>query len=183
MARKIILKDNGLDGIGDTPSGYKYIGDSNGDISEKVGATISSIGGNSETFKTTLNQATVRTLNSANSGYGVELLPPPGVGKAYLISNPIYKWVVTGGSFTSADLWLYYKNEGAATFLSIIIENPELIIPATFLEVPYNNNVTGAAEGLYPSDNIGINLYASVEQSSFEGSLIVTFDYKIVDFN
>lgn len=135
-------------------------------------------------FSLEIAQADVRLLNTSNGGYGYELLPPPGVGKAYVISNPIYKWIATGGSFTSADLWLYYKNENDATFLSTI--NGAVVTPATFLEVPYYNNIGttgGGSDGLYPSDNIGIHLYASVQQASFEGSLIITFDYKIVDFN
>jgi hypothetical protein len=45
MARKIILREDGLSGSPNTPSGYKFIGDSEGSISEKVGATVSAIGG------------------------------------------------------------------------------------------------------------------------------------------
>lgn len=45
MARKVILKENGLSESGTAPSGYKYFGDSGGDISQKVGATVSGIGG------------------------------------------------------------------------------------------------------------------------------------------
>jgi len=45
MAKKIILKENGLVGSSTTPSGYKFIGDNDGNISQKVGATVSEIGG------------------------------------------------------------------------------------------------------------------------------------------
>lgn len=47
MARKIVLKEDGLTGTSNTPSGYKYLGDSGGDISQKVGGTVSVIGGGS----------------------------------------------------------------------------------------------------------------------------------------
>jgi hypothetical protein len=45
MARKIILKDNGINNQTDAPSGYKYLGYDDQDISEKSGATVSAIGG------------------------------------------------------------------------------------------------------------------------------------------
>jgi hypothetical protein len=45
MARKIILKDSGLNNIGNSPTGYKCVGYDGQVISEKNGATISAIGG------------------------------------------------------------------------------------------------------------------------------------------
>ena len=45
MARKILLKENGLSGSTNTPDGYKYIGFENGSFSEKSGATVSEVGG------------------------------------------------------------------------------------------------------------------------------------------
>jgi hypothetical protein len=44
MAKKIILKENGLVGSSTTASGYKFIGDNDGNISQKIGATVSGIG-------------------------------------------------------------------------------------------------------------------------------------------
>lgn len=45
MARKIVLKENGLSGQPNTPSGYKYLGYDNQTLSEKAGPTVSGIGG------------------------------------------------------------------------------------------------------------------------------------------
>ena len=45
MASKIILKDNGINNQPDTPSGYKYLGYDGDDLSQKSGATVSSLGG------------------------------------------------------------------------------------------------------------------------------------------
>lgn len=45
MANKIILKENGINNAGDSPSGYKYLGFDGESFSEKSGATVSSIGG------------------------------------------------------------------------------------------------------------------------------------------
>jgi hypothetical protein len=45
MARGIIFKDNGIISLGNSPTGYKYVGYDNGSLSEKNGATVSSIGG------------------------------------------------------------------------------------------------------------------------------------------
>ena len=56
MARKIILKQDGLSGSIQAPSGYKYIGYSGATFSEKLGATISSIGGGSLGLSGVLSQ-------------------------------------------------------------------------------------------------------------------------------
>jgi hypothetical protein len=66
MARKIVLKENGLAGSGNTPSGYKYLGDSSGDISEKIGATISAIGGRPYKVYTALLTQTASNAPFAN---------------------------------------------------------------------------------------------------------------------
>jgi hypothetical protein len=43
--RKILIKKDGLSGAGVSPEGYKYLGDSEGDMSVKTGATVSTLGG------------------------------------------------------------------------------------------------------------------------------------------
>lgn len=45
MARGIIFKDNGINGLSNSPSGYKYVGYDGQVISEKSGSTVSAIGG------------------------------------------------------------------------------------------------------------------------------------------
>jgi hypothetical protein len=60
-------------------------------------------------FSVTIAQADVRLLNTSNSGYGYELLPALSSGQCYVISNPLYRWVCTGGAFIDAIGWLYYE--------------------------------------------------------------------------
>ncbi len=72
MARKIILKEDGLNGAGAAPTGYKYLGDDAGTVSQKVGATVSGLGG-SEWTETIVNISASQLLNLGTSP--VELLP------------------------------------------------------------------------------------------------------------
>lgn len=50
MARKIILKENGLLNSQNTPTGYRYVGYDGVLVSEKFGSTISAIGGGGDNF-------------------------------------------------------------------------------------------------------------------------------------
>jgi len=47
MARGIILRNNGINQLNDSPTGYKYIGYDGESFSEKSGATVSVVGGSS----------------------------------------------------------------------------------------------------------------------------------------
>lgn len=83
MARKIVLKDGGLDSTGDSPSGYSYLGKSGTDLSEKVGATVSAIGGapTPEWTLVTVDISSAQILNLFSSP--VQLLPAPPVNHYY----------------------------------------------------------------------------------------------------
>jgi len=135
-------------------------------------------------FSRTFTQAEIRTFNSANGGYGVEILPAPGAGKVYQIEPPTMRWEATGGSFTSAIGWIYYYNEAGA-LSHFTVATPSL--PATFFDIPYYNNINTAAgdgsDGQFPSDNIRVMIYTDAAQSSYEGTMTLKFDYKIIDFN
>lgn len=106
MARKILLKENGLSGSESAPNGYKYFGDDSGSLSQKSGATVSSLGGLSyKVYTALLTQtgtaspvATVleNTVGSVIIGYDV-------VG-GYYIENPLFednKTLVLIGSLTA----------------------------------------------------------------------------------
>ena len=60
MARGIIFKDNGINELGNSPTGYKYVGYDGESFSEKSGSTVSVIGGGSTTnyteYKSLLTQ-------------------------------------------------------------------------------------------------------------------------------
>lgn len=124
-------------------------------------------------FERELTQAEVRTLNSANAGYGAKLID--GVANNVIqIFNPLIIYKATGGTFATADIWLYddvysisgyYKGStNSASFTPItLIEQPELE-PSSYL---------GIAGDVY--------IWSSVEQSSFEGTWVIKFDYKFID--
>jgi hypothetical protein len=59
MARKIILKEDGLAGSGNSPSGYSYLGKNGSTLSEKIGATVSEVGGQSNTFINLVDISTI----------------------------------------------------------------------------------------------------------------------------
>lgn len=80
MARKIVLKDSGLDSAGNSPSGYSYLGKSGSDLSEKVGATVSTVGGSEYTY-TEVSVSSAQILNMGTSP--IELLATPGASKYY----------------------------------------------------------------------------------------------------
>lgn len=141
------------------------------------------------TLKTTLTQAQVRTLNSANGGYGIELITDPGVDKMIdIIGNPVLYWNLTGGTFALAQSWIYYKSLSKALFHGSI--NDAVAAPNKFPELPYFNNVPvteggNGAGGLYPAFQgaDGIYLYADAEQIAYEGDLTVVMSYRIIDLS
>ena len=61
MARKLILKEDGLNNSGSAPTGYKYFGDVSGTLSQKIGGTVSGIssGGGNSKYTVTLNSVDI----------------------------------------------------------------------------------------------------------------------------
>jgi len=47
MARKVILKTNGINGLQPTATGYQFLGLSGSTLSQKEGTTITGVGGGS----------------------------------------------------------------------------------------------------------------------------------------
>ena len=121
-------------------------------------------------FTRTLTQAEVRTLNSANGGYGIELLPASGVGNIYAINNVYIKYELTGGAFASADIWVYNFSQSGAEYMG---STNSLAALGTYYEHLVQEQDT------YISSNDKIYIYSSVEQSAFEGAWVVSFDYTI----
>lgn len=48
MPNRIILKQTDLDSVSNPPSGYKYLGFDNGELSEKTGSTVTKVGADKE---------------------------------------------------------------------------------------------------------------------------------------
>lgn len=83
MARKIVLKQDGLASTGNAPDGYKYLGFDGDTASEKTGATVSSIGGGSDYLYTEISVSSAQILSMGSSP--VTLLSAPG-------ANTYYDW-------------------------------------------------------------------------------------------
>jgi hypothetical protein len=136
-------------------------------------------------YEKTFTQAEVRAFNTDNGGFGNEILPTPGVGKVYVISNPVIRWDGLNGAVQTAGLlWIYYYNESNATF-QLPIGAATFFSDASLIQLPYNNNTKGSmpgADGLYPDDNQPIMLYTDAAQSTWLGTMQLKFDYKIIDF-
>lgn len=130
MARKIILKQDGLTGSGNAPDGYKYLGDSSGDISEKVGATVSPIGGGSyfEYTEFTLDSLTIKT----DLEIGVGVLYSPLSNQYYDIDTVIleYKYGGIPYVFPTSDYIVVGNYHLSSNFLTVpgdrtvVIKNP-----------------------------------------------------------
>lgn len=81
MARKILFKYNGLNQTGNAPDGYKFIGYDGYVASDKIGATVSPLGGGSGSNVTFQEEVTHSELTTLISG---SLLVS---GKSYLITD------------------------------------------------------------------------------------------------
>jgi hypothetical protein len=138
---------------------------------------------NTLSIDVTLSQAEVRTLNSANGGFGYQFLAAPGSDKIYVItSNPVYYWDVTGGTIPNSDIWLY----NSSTSSQFQVKTPfDGVIPFTLYTMPnvYNTVSESGTDGISPGSNDPLYMYSSVEMSAYEGTLRVKFDYKIIDFS
>lgn len=87
MARKIVIKENGLAETGNSPSGYKYLGDNAGTVSQKVGATVSALGGGDTSVYT---EVTINNTQIASMGTSpITLLAAPSAGTYYKDINII----------------------------------------------------------------------------------------------
>lgn len=120
-----------------------------------------------------LTQAEVRTLNTANGNYGIKLIDAPGANKFIDYRNPRIIYKAIGGAFVDADIWIYDDVKNASVFQGVT--NSLTIIPST--QVEYLN----LEEGAYGGINGNIFIYSSVQQSTFEGTWIVEFEYRIID--
>lgn len=136
---------------------------------------IESIGDIIELNKT-LSQAEVRTLNTANGGLGVELLPPLTGSKMYkIIGSPILIWNITGGVIISSAMFIGYEN---LTIISYADFLDSLILPIDYVQILSNSTIVG---GGAITLNDGIYVGSNIEQTLFEGTITIKIDYKIVE--
>ncbi len=99
MANKIILKDNGLSGQPNSPTGYKYLGYDGETISEKTGATVSSIGGGISILSKAFNLDST-DISGLASQYSLDL----GInGETFILVSIVVDYKVNGGAGISWD--------------------------------------------------------------------------------
>lgn len=169
MARKLILKEDGLNGTPNSPVGYRFIGYDNTTASQKVGATVSSIGGSSSsgayiTSQVSITPSEIISMNTSP----VELILSPGVGKLIIVEKVVvgmdgngatssysgvedYGLVVTYGNNPSQTL-----GDPASIFASILVSSGTLSQPVVYTYSPYLSDMSSTAFAL--QDNIFFNL-------------------------
>jgi len=141
-------------------------------------ADLSGSGGGYTQFSKELTQAEMRTLNSANGTYGAILLPDPGLGKMVYITNPRYIFKQLANSAVEAGQFgIYQAND--YQFVNTL-GAVGLVIDITFLRIPNReiNPVIGRS-----TDSSPVYLYSDLDWTGYLGTLIVEFDYKIINLN
>lgn len=126
--------------------------------------------------KVVLTKAEVLTLNSANGGYGYEILPKPGVGKYYQIRNVICLFKLDSGGNDSGSLEIYPNDSGSryaislGTYFNVGTPSKRLYEPVM---------ITGFMSDFTKDEEIWI--WCDTEQVNADGTLTITFDYKLID--
>tara|TARA_R110001632_G_scaffold207897_1_gene332106 strand:- start:773 stop:1303 length:531 start_codon:yes stop_codon:yes gene_type:complete len=122
----------------------------------------------------TLTQAEVATLNSANGGYGYEILPAPGAGMVYQVVNPMIIFKEDSGSTYEAGVTSIYPTDSNFNLYAITrVYNRAVGSQKRFYQLPL------IGDGLTEENN-AMWLYNSVESPLYFGSAILSFDYKII---
>lgn len=129
-------------------------------------------------FKKTLTQAEARTLASANGAYGIELLPAVA-DSVYDISQPLIIYKATGGAFVTATIAVYPKDTN-----TIFSSNTDsgTTVPSTLAHkmIPNQAIAIGDQNDEMQRPNQVIYLWSSVEHTTYEGTIEISFDYKLV---
>jgi len=123
----------------------------------------------------TFSKAEVLTFNTANGGYGHEILPKPGVGKYYQIKNVVFIFDLEDGGTDPANLEIYANSSPSKYIITLsgystIGVSKRLYEPVMIAR--NNDNLTSDEE---------VWIWATVEQANADGTATLTFDYKLID--
>ncbi len=185
MARKIILKEDGLNGAGTAPTGYKYLGDDAGTVSQKVGATVSGLGGGgSEYTETIVNITSAQILAMGTTP--IELLPAAGVGKYYDIEKVVFEF-----TYGSEPYLIYGDDE----YPVISVNGSPFRLERGIIEFEqnvilfWNSNIVASTPvaSTHCVSNVGITnqsvqLMSSGDVGFGDGTLRVKIYYKVLTF-
>ena len=172
MARKVILKDNGLNGVGNTPTGYSYLGKDGTTLSEKIGATVSVVGGGGSNYESITHSA----LTTLISGSGLT------EGKFYLISD--YKSIYVQPDFSDID---------TAVIVSASLIKEGVIEPLIVFATSTNTISSQAWSTTFPDDTIYYDVTVETLFTGYDtkGKIIrridkvgndISFDFRNVKF-
>lgn len=122
----------------------------------------------------TLTQEEVRTMTSANGGYGFKIFETAGASKAYQMRDVIFRLSKTGGSFSIGGISII--NGGAAD---------------TIMEGATDEDTNQFAAILAPNPGFSIGyilneeifLFNNTDSPDYEGTATLTFEYRLLDFS
>ena len=123
----------------------------------------------------TLTKAEVLTLNSANGGYGHEILPKPGVGKYYQMRSVVCMFDLDSGNTDSGSLEIYPNNGTARYAMSL-----GTYAPGAFLNLLYEPVMTAGFMQTFTNDE-EIWIWCDTEQVNADGVLNISLEYKLID--
>jgi hypothetical protein len=184
MARKIILKEDGLNGSGNSPSGYKYLGDNAGTISQKVGPTVSGIGGAvSEYTETIVNISSAQILAMGTTP--IELLPAAGANSYYDINKVVLEYTYGNSAYAVTDDFQIKDSDG-----SVVAVAPSYLLVFT-QDVAWTGslrnqlNAVSSPTGYNYGEAIILNSAYTISCTNptlGDGTLRVKIYYKVITF-
>jgi len=137
MPRRLIFKEgNNLSSIGPIQSGYKMVAYEGGTFSQKVGGTVSAIGGNEyQTAIVNISSAQILNMNG-DPGNNIELLPAPGVNKYYQVDNIILEYNLGTLEYNTISTYFLISGGGfinqrvLTDFIKVSFSNVQIIYPS-----------------------------------------------------
>ena len=124
----------------------------------------------------TLTKAEVLTLNSANGGYGHELLPKPGAGKYYQLRNAVCTFYLDSGGTDGGSLEIY-PNSSPSRYIIALGTYFNIGTPSIRLYEPLMIAGTLTTE----ANNEEVWIYCDTEQVNADGVLNISLEYKLID--
>lgn len=123
----------------------------------------------------TLSESDVRTMSSANGGLGYKMIEAAGTNTIIQICNILIKFNHTGGTYPQSNFDLYSERGGIIADLNNQSGSPDSSYVYAIL-------LTGQGYASYYIPNDNIFLYSHLEFSDYQGTAILVFDYRVINF-
>ena len=181
MARKIILKDDGLNGAGSAPTGYSFFGKNGSTLSEKVGATVSGVGGGSDYTEAIVNISSAQILSLGSSP--VELLPAAGINNYYEIEKVILEYTHVSTAYNFGFPLFVYSNQGEyAAFTGLIQNAQNKFVKLTAFNTTYGSTYNAITNSNSLNEKVTLNTWNNNNPSLGDGTIRVKIYYKVITF-